>query len=56
MILLFVLMLFVLWLGSRHGGLALGAISGPGLAVMVFVFGLKPDTPPTDAIYNRLLV
>ncbi len=51
MILLFVLMLFVLWLGSRHGGLALGAISGLGLAVMVFVFGLKPGTPPTDVIY-----
>ena len=26
MLLLFVLMLFALWLGSRHGGLALGAI------------------------------
>ncbi len=51
MILLFVLMLFVLWLGSRYGGLALGAISGLGLAVMVFTFGLKPGTPPTDVIY-----
>ena len=51
MILLFVLMLFVLWLGSRHGGLAHGAISGLGLAVMVFVFGLKHGTPPTDVIY-----
>ena len=51
MILLFVLMLFVLWLGSRYGSLALGAISGLGLAVMVFCFGLKPGTPPTDVIY-----
>jgi anaerobic C4-dicarboxylate transporter DcuB len=51
MIILFVLMLFVLWLGSRHGGLGLGAISGLGLAVMVFAFGLKPGTPPTDVIY-----
>jgi len=50
MILLFVLMLFVLWLGSRHGGLALGAISGLGLAVMVFCFGLKPGTPPIDVM------
>ena len=51
MLLLFVLMLFVLWLGSRHGGIALGAISGMGLAIMVFCFGLKPGTPPTDVIY-----
>ena len=51
MILLFVLMLFALWLGSRHGGMALGAISGLALAVMVFCFGLKPGTPPTDVIY-----
>jgi len=50
MIVLFVLMLFVLWLGSRHGGLALGAISGLGLAVMVFCFQLKPGTPPIDVI------
>jgi anaerobic C4-dicarboxylate transporter DcuB len=51
MIVLFVLMLFVLWLGSRYGSLALGAISGMGLAVMVFCFGLEPGTPPTDVIY-----
>ncbi|MBQ7631194.1 MAG: hypothetical protein IJS82_00325 [Paludibacteraceae bacterium] len=51
MIILFVLMLFALWLGSRHGGLALGAVSGLGLAVMVFCFGLKPGSPPTDVIY-----
>jgi len=41
MIILFVLMLLVLWLASRYGGLALGAISGLGLAVMVFCFGLE---------------
>ena len=51
MIILFVLMLLVLWLASRYGGLALGAISGLGLAVMVFCFGLEPGMPPTDVIY-----
>ena len=50
MILLFVLMLFALWLGSRHGGLALGAICGLALAVMVFCFELKPGTPPIDVM------
>ena len=51
MIFLFLLVLFVLWLASRYGSLALGAISGLGLAVMVFCFGLKPGSPPTDVIY-----
>ena len=50
MIILFVLMLFALWLGSRHGGLALGAICGLALAVMVFGFNLKPGTPPIDVM------
>ena len=50
MIILFVLMLFALWLGSRHGGLALGAICGLALALMVFCFGLKPGTPPIEVM------
>jgi len=50
MIILFVLMLVALWLGSRHGGLALGAICGLALAVMVFGFELEPGTPPIDVM------
>ena len=38
-------------MGSRYGSLALGAISGIGLAILVFCFSLKPGTPPTDVIY-----
>ena len=40
-----------MWVGSRYGSLALGAISGIGLAILVFGFGMKPGTPPTDVIY-----
>ncbi len=40
-----------LWVGARYGSLALGAISGIGLAILVFGFQLKPSTPPTDVIY-----
>ncbi len=40
-----------LYVGARYGSLALGAISGIGLAILVFGFGLKPGTPPTDVIY-----
>lgn len=45
------IVLLALWVGSRYGSLALGAISGIGLALLVFGFGLKPGTPPTDVIY-----
>lgn len=59
------IVLLALYVGSRYGSIALGVISGIGLAVLVFAFGLKPGTPPTDVIllqqlpvlvYYRLLV
>ncbi|MBR1545178.1 MAG: anaerobic C4-dicarboxylate transporter [Prevotella sp.] len=51
MIVELLVVLGALWVGSRYGSLALGAISGIGLALLVFGFGLKPGTPPTDVIY-----
>ena len=50
-ILQLLIVLGALWVGSRYGSLALGAISGIGLAILVFGFGMKPGTPPTDVIY-----
>ena len=51
MILQLMIVLGALWVGSRFGSLALGAISGIGLALLVFGFGMKPGNPPTDVIY-----
>ncbi|MBR5699401.1 MAG: anaerobic C4-dicarboxylate transporter [Prevotella sp.] len=51
MVIQLLIVLLALWVGSRYGSLALGAISGIGLALLVFGFGLKPGTPPTDVIY-----
>lgn len=51
MIIQLLIVLLALWVGSRYGSLALGAISGIGLALLVFGFGLKPGSPPTDVIY-----
>ncbi|MBQ6015933.1 MAG: anaerobic C4-dicarboxylate transporter [Bacteroidales bacterium] len=51
MIIELLIVLAALYVGSRYGSLALGAISGIGLAILVFGFGLKPGTPPTDVIY-----
>ena len=49
MIVELLVVLIALWVGARYGSLALGAISGIGLAVLVFE--LKPGEPPTDVIY-----
>ncbi len=51
MIIQLLVVLLALYVGSRYGSLALGAISGIGIAVLVFGFGMKPGTPPTDVIY-----
>lgn len=51
MIVELLVVLVALWVGARYGSLALGAISGIGLAILVFCFHLKPGTPPTDVIY-----
>ncbi|MBR5210242.1 MAG: anaerobic C4-dicarboxylate transporter [Paludibacteraceae bacterium] len=51
MILQLLVVLIALYVGSRYGSLALGAISGIGLAILVLGFNLKPGTPPTDVIY-----
>lgn len=51
MIVELLVVLLALWVGARYGSLALGAISGIGLAILVFCFHLKPGDPPTDVIY-----
>lgn len=51
MIIQLLIVLGALYVGSRYGSLALGAISGIGLGILVFGFGMKPGTPPTDVIY-----
>ena len=51
MIIQLLIVLAALYVGSRYGSLALGAISGIGLSILVFGFGLNPGTPPTDVIY-----
>ena len=51
MVIELLVVLLALYVGSRYGSLALGAISGIGLALLVFGFGMKPGSPPTDVIY-----
>lgn len=51
MVIELLVVLVALWIGARYGSLALGAISGIGLAVLVFCFHLAPGEPPTEVIY-----
>lgn len=51
MLLQLFVVLLALYVGSRYGSLALGAISGIGLAILVLCWGMKPGTPPTDVIF-----
>lgn len=46
--LLFVLLAIIV--GARVGGIDLGVFGGLGLAVLTFIFGLEPTTPPIDVM------
>ncbi len=46
--LLFVLAAIIV--GARLGGIGLGVMGGVGMAILVFVFGLQPTSPPIDVM------
>lgn len=46
----FLIVILTCIIGSRRGGLALGAMSGIGLALLILVFGLRPGSAPTDVL------
>ncbi|MCG5030354.1 anaerobic C4-dicarboxylate transporter [Mesosutterella sp. OilRF-GAM-744-9] len=48
--------LAALFYGARKGGMALGLVSGIGLLILVFVFHVKPGTPPVSVILTILAV
>lgn len=46
--LLFVLAAIIV--GARLGGIGLGVMGGTGMAILVFIFGLEPTSPPIDVM------
>lgn len=46
---LFVVLLCII-IGARLGGIGLGVMGGLGVALLTFVFGLKPTSPPVDVM------
>jgi anaerobic C4-dicarboxylate transporter DcuB len=52
----FLVILGCLLLGTRYGGMGLGLISGIGLFILTFVFGVAPGVPPIDVMLTILAV
>lgn len=50
MILQLIFVLAAIIVGARLGGIGLGVTGGAGVAVLVFVFGLEPTSPPIDVM------
>ncbi len=52
----FCVIILCLLVGTRYGGMGLGLISGIGLFILSFVFGLQPGKPPVDVMLTILAV
>ncbi|MGL5948919.1 MAG: anaerobic C4-dicarboxylate transporter, partial [Aeromonas sp.] len=52
----FLVVIGCLLLGTRFGGMGLGLISGIGLFILTFIFGLTPGTPPVQVMLTILAV
>ena len=50
LILQFMFLLLMLYIGSRYGGIGLGVISGLGLVIEVFIFKMPPTSPPVTVM------
>ena len=50
MILQLFFILTAIVIGARLGGIGLGVMGGLGLAILTFVFGLQPTSPPIDVM------
>ncbi|MDA5543251.1 anaerobic C4-dicarboxylate transporter [Yersinia rochesterensis] len=52
----FIIIILCLLVGTRYGGMGLGLISGIGLFILTFIFGLEPGKPPVDVMLTILAV
>ncbi|MGL1930905.1 MAG: anaerobic C4-dicarboxylate transporter [Desulfotalea sp.] len=50
------LLLAVIFVGIRHGGIAFGLLGGLGVSILAFVFGVAPGTPPISVMLIILAV
>jgi anaerobic C4-dicarboxylate transporter DcuA len=52
----FLVVIAAILLGARLSGVGLGVMGGLGLAILVFIFGLRPTTAPIDVMLMILAV
>lgn len=52
----FAIVLLCILIGARLGGIGLGVLGGVGLAILAFIFGLKPTSPPIDVMLMIMAV
>lgn len=52
----FIVIIICLLIGTRFAGMGLGLISGIGLFILTFIFGLEPGKPPVDVMLTILAV
>ena len=50
MLLQLLIVLLCIIVGARLGGMGLGVMGGLGVALLTFVFGLRPTSPPVDVM------
>ena len=50
MLLQLAFVLIAIIIGARLGGIGLGVLGGLGLAILTFIFGLEPTSPPIDVM------
>jgi len=50
------LLLIIIFIGIRYGGIAFGLLGGLGVSILVFVFGVVPGTPPVSVMLIILAV
>ncbi|NGZ67907.1 anaerobic C4-dicarboxylate transporter [Vibrio aestuarianus subsp. cardii] len=52
----FLIVLGCILIGARIGGIGLGVMGGIGLAILSFVFGMQPTSPPIDVMLMIMAV
>ncbi|MCG8684781.1 MAG: anaerobic C4-dicarboxylate transporter [Desulfobacterales bacterium] len=50
------LLLAIIFIGIRYGGIAFGLLGGLGVSILVFVFGIVPGAPPVSVMLIILAV
>ncbi|RSD33104.1 anaerobic C4-dicarboxylate transporter [Vibrio pectenicida] len=51
-----ILLITIIFIGIRHGGIAFGLLGGLGVSILAFIFGVTPGSPPISVMLIILAV